>query len=299
MYLAVDSHHPNNWLNGLLQTIEAASDVHWFALVDGVFDHDRKPFASPVPKVPLYGQTSTLHELLPVSPYLLQLDRHAGASLRDVVTRVGAHCQGRPMLSFLASWQPADELVRVWQPCLQPVVEEDGSRYLLRFADTRVLPALPGAMNPTAWAQLTAPLMHWCYVDRAGTLQTLWLSESRMEPATYQRAQLVLPLSDVDRMVEAAMPDAIIDLMERMSPGTLPDTDKAQVYRLVAQASTLAKAHSVDATPDVVQLAAYALATDGAGLREPELLEVLGNPRRNPDALRDFLRACTSVASET
>lgn len=203
------------------------------------------------------------------------------------------------MLSFLASWQPADELVRVWQPCLQPVVEEDGSRYLLRFADTRVLPALPGAMNPTAWAQLTAPLMHWCYVDRAGTLQTLWLSESRMEPATYQRAQLVLPLSDVDRMVEAAMPDAIIDLMERMSPGTLPDTDKAQVYRLVAQASTLAKAHSVDATPDVVQLAAYALATDGAGLREPELLEVLGNPRRNPDALRDFLRACTSVASET
>ena len=299
MYLAVDSHHPNNWLDGLLQTIEAASDVHWFALVDGVFDHDRKPFASSVPKVPLYGQTGSLYELLPVSPYLLQLDRHAGASLRDLVTRVGAHCQGRPMLSFVASWQPADELVRVWQPCLQPVIEEDGSRYLLRFADTRVLPALPGAMNPAAWAQLTAPLMHWCYVDREGALQTLWLSESHVEPARYQSAQLVLSMSDIDRMVDAAMPDAIVDLMERMSPGTLPDTGKAQVYRLVAQASTLAKANGVHATPDVVQLATYALATCGIGLTEPKLLALLDNPGRAPGELQEFLRGAQHVATET
>ncbi|MFV8598482.1 DUF4123 domain-containing protein [Ralstonia pseudosolanacearum] len=297
MYLAVDSHHPNNWLDGLLQTIEAATDVHWFALVDGVFDHDRKPFASPVPKVPLYGQTSTLHELLPVSPYLLPLDRHADVVLRDMVAALGAHCQGRPMLSFLASWQPADQLVRVWQPCLQPVVEEDGSRYLLRFADTRVLPALPGAMSPSAWAQLTAPLMHWCYVDRAGALQTLWLAESHLEPTTYQSNQLVLLLSDIDRMVDAAMPDAILDLMDRTSPGALPQTGKAQIHRLVAQACALAKAHRVDATPDVMQLATYALATDGAGLKEPDLLALLCSHERGPRALQDFVRSARSQAT--
>ncbi|WP_369951882.1 DUF4123 domain-containing protein [Ralstonia syzygii] len=296
MYLAIDPCHPDTWLNGLLQTIESAPDAHWYALVDGVFDYGGKPFASPVQSVPLYGPASTLHALLPALPYLLPLDRRAGADQRALITALGMHCQGRPMLSFLASRQPADELVRLWLPCLQPVVADDGSRYLLRFADTRVLPALPGALNPAAWAQLTAPLMHWCYVDRAGTLATLRLAEPHAEPAAYPSEPLILPQSDIDRMIDAAMPDAVLDLMDRESPSVLPTEGKAEAYRRVAQACALAKAHRVDATPDIVQLAICSLATGGAGLRAPELLALLGDSHRAPDALQDYLHSVLSSA---
>ncbi|MGA4422902.1 DUF4123 domain-containing protein [Ralstonia nicotianae] len=298
MYFAVDSRDPNVWLDGLVQTIDAAPDAHWFALVDGVFDYGRKPFVAPVPTYPLYGATSALHELLPASPYLLPLDRRASNDLRGLIDKVGRHCQGRPMLSFMASWQPAEHLVRLWQPCLQPVVEEDGSRYLLRFADTRVLPALPGAVSPAAWSQLTAPLLHWCYIDRAGDLEILWLSETLDEPSTYPSAQLVLPQSDIDRMVDAAMPDAILDFMTREAPGSMPDTSKAEIYCLVAQACALAKKYSLESTPDTVQLAAYALATGGDGLQEPQLLALLGNPQRRPEALQDYLSVVQGATTE-
>ncbi|KHK52917.1 hypothetical protein PI87_19280 [Ralstonia sp. A12] len=296
MYLAVDSHHPEAWLDGLLQTMDSLPDAHWLALIDGVFDHGLKPFAAPVPTSPLYGPESTLHELASASPYLLPVGRRSGVDSRALIAALGIHCQGRPMLSFLASWQPADHLVRLWQPCLHPVAADEGSRYLLRFADTRVLPVLPGAMNPAAWAQLTAPLLRWSYVDRAGALETLWQAESHVEPATYPSHQLVLPQGDIDRMVDAAMPDAVLDLMDRLSPGSLPDTDRAKTYRLVAQACALAGAHGVDATADIVQLATVSLATNGSGLREQALLALLGDARRAPNALRDYLHAAMTVA---
>lgn len=298
MYFAVDSRDPDAWLDGLLQTIDAAPDVHWFALVDGVFDYGGKPFAAPVPTYPLYGSASTLHELLPASPYLLSLDSRVSNGLRGLMHALGTHCQGRPMLSFVASWQLAEHLVHLWQPCLQPVVAEDGSHYLLRFADTRVLAALPGAVNPTAWAQLTAPLLHWCYIDRAGELETLWLPETPAELTTYPSEQLVLPQCDIDRMVDAAMPDALLDFMNRDAPGSMPDTNKAEIYRLVAQACALAKTYSVDSTPDTVQLAACALATGGDGLHEPELLARLGDAERAPGALRDYLCVVQGTVTE-
>ncbi len=294
MYFAVDSRDPQRWLDDLLQAIDGASDCHWSALVDGVFDHGGKPFASPVPRIPLYGPGSTLQDLLPASPYLLPLDRRAGTDLGALLTALGKHCQGRPMLSFVASWQPVDRLAQHWQPCLWPEVGDDGTRYLLRFADTRVLAALPGALNPAVWDQLTAPLLHWCHVGRAGQLETLRLTEPRTEPETYPNEPLVLPQADLDRMVDAAMPDAILDLMHRESPDTLSDTDRAEAHRLVARACALGKAHQIEATPDIALLASYALITGDAGLQAPELLALLKERGRAPGALGEYVLSARS-----
>lgn len=298
MYFAVDSRDPEAWVDSLLHTIETAPDFHWFALVDGVFDYGRKPFAAPVQSYPLYGRDSALHELLPASPYLLPLVRYATADVRGMVKALGMHCQGRPMLSFLASWQPAERLVQLWQPCLQPTVAEDGSRYLLRFADTRVLPSLPVAMNSAAWSQLAAPLLRWCYIDRAGELKILWFSETPAEPTSYPSEQLVLPQGDIDRMVDAAMPDAIMDFLDRESPDILPHAGKAEGYRLVVQACALAKKYSIDSTPDTVQLAARTLATGGDALHEPSLLALLSDTQRAPGALQGYLCAVRGTATE-
>lgn len=93
----------------------------------------------------------------------------------------------------------------------------------------------------------------------------------------------------MDRLIDAALPDAILDLMERQAPGSLPRIGKATIYRLVARARALARAHRVEAAPDIVLLASHALATGEAGLQAPELLAVLGELQRAPGALRDYL----------
>ncbi|SOZ51290.1 conserved hypothetical protein [Cupriavidus taiwanensis] len=289
MYFAIDSRAPKMWLDDLLHDIAGASSVNWFALVDGAFDHGTKPFAASVRCHPLYGETSVLSELLPASPYLLPLDGMASTGRRAMVEALGTHCQGRPMLSFVASGQSAERLVELWQPCLQPVVVGDDTQYLLRFADTRVLAALPGALSPEAWDRLTVPLLTWCYVNREGVLETLPLTEPRSEPKTYPTEPLRLSQVELDRMVEAAMPDSILDFLHRDDPDSLPLRDKAGIHRLVVRACVLAREHRIESIPDIVALASHALITGDAGLRVPELLALLNESGRSPGELGERL----------
>ena len=291
MYFAVESRDPETWLDGLLQRIESTADVHWSALVDGAFDHGAKPFAAPGPRHPLYGETGALRDLLSASPYLLPLDGFAGDERRAMISALGKHCQGRPMLSFVASWQSPSRLAKLWQPCLQPVVEDDDTRFVLRFADTRVLSALPVAVGPAAWAQLTAPVAQWHLVNRDGLLETLSLTEPRTEPEAYQSEPLKLSQDELDRMVDAAMPDALLDSLYRQSPDILPASERAQVHQRVAQAYALAKVHRLEAVPDMLLLASYALAMGESGLQSPSLQQRLCESHQSPEALREHLLA--------
>ncbi|SCB21724.1 DUF4123 domain-containing protein [Cupriavidus alkaliphilus] len=261
MYFAVESRDPETWLDGLLQCIESTAGVHWSALVDGAFDHGAKPFAAPVPRHTLYGETGALRDLLSASPYLLPLDGLAGDERRALASALGKHCQGRPMLSFVASWQSPSFLAQMWEPCLQPVVEGDDTRFLLRFADTRVLSTLPVALGPAAWAQLTAPVAQWHLVNREGMLDTLPLTEPRTEPEAHRAEPLTISQAELDRMVDAAMPDALMDSLYRQSPDILPATKKAQAHRRVAQAYALAKVRRVEAMHEILLLALHALST--------------------------------------
>ncbi|WP_427307436.1 DUF4123 domain-containing protein [Cupriavidus sp. H39] len=291
MYFAVESRDPETWIDSLLHRIESTAGVHWSALVDGAFDHGARPFAAPVPRHSLYGGTSALRDLLSASPYLLPLDGLAGDERRALVSALGKHCQGRPMLSFVTSWQPPARLAQLWEPCLQPVVEGDDTRLLLRFADTRVLSSLPVALGPMAWAQLTAPVVQWHLVNRDGLLETLPLTEPRTEPEAYPSEPLLISQGALDRMVDAAMPDALLDTLYRQSRGVLPASERAQAHQLVAQAWALAKQHRIAAMPDILLLASHALATGEHGLHSPALQQRLCESHRSPEALREHLLA--------
>ena len=287
MYFAVESRDPGIWLDGLLQRIDGAPDVHWSALVDGVFDHEGKPFAAPVQRYPLYGDIGALRELVPASPYLLPLDGIAGVERRDLLAALGTHCQGRPMLSFVASWQSAERLAELWQPCLQPVVADDDTPYLLRFADTRVLSALPVVLSQGGWDRLTAPLVQWHLVNREGALGMLPLTEPRAETQAYRDEPLRLSQEELDRMVDAAIPDAVLDLMYREA--LLPEIGKVEAYRLVARCCEVARMHQAEAAPDIALLALYAMAKGEASLEGPEFLQWLAGSRQSGSAWREYL----------
>ena len=291
MYFAVASCDPKTWLDGLLPRMDSTEGLHWSALVDGAFDHGADPFAAAIPRHALYGENGALHDLLSASPYLLPLDGLTGEEQHAMISALGKHCQGRPMLSFVASWESPERLALLWQPCLQLVVEGDDTRFLLRFADTRVLAALPVALGPAAWAELTAPVAQWHLVSREGMVETLPLSGRRTEPAAHRSGPLKLSQDELDRMVDAAMPDALLDALHRQAPGILATAEPAQTHQLVAQAFALARQHRIEAMPDMLLLASYALATGESGLRSPELQQRLRESRQSPDALREYLLA--------
>lgn len=291
MYFAVESRDPETWLDGLLPRIASTEGLHWSALVDGAFDHGAGPFAAPIPRHPLYAESGALRDLLSASPYLLPLDTLAGKERHAMISALGRHCQGRPMLSFVASWEPPERLAQLWQPCLQPVVEGDDTRFLLRFADTRVLSALPVALGPAAWAHLTAPVAQWHLVNRDGLIETLPLGGHRTEPEAHRSGPLKLTQDELDRMVDAAMPDALLDALYRQAPGILAATERVQSHRRVAQAFALARQHRVEAMPDMLLLASYALATEEAGLQSPGLQQRLRESHQSPEALREYLFA--------
>ncbi len=293
MYFAVVSSDPQTWLDGLLPRIDSSAGLHWSALVDGAFDHGADPFVAAIPRHPLYGESGVLRDLLSASPYLLPLDGLAGEELRAIILALGRHCQGRPMLSFVASWESPERLAQLWQPCLQPVVEGDDTRFLLRFADTRVLSALPVALGPAAWTQLTAPVAQWHLVSREGLIETLPLGEHRTEPEAHRSGPLKLSQDELDRMVDAAMPDVLLDALYRQAPGILATTERAQTHQLVAQAFALARQHQVEAMPDMLLLASYALATGESGLQAPEFQQCLRESHHSPEALREYLLAET------
>ncbi|SOY41347.1 DUF4123 domain-containing protein [Cupriavidus taiwanensis] len=287
MYYAVESRDPGIWLDGLLQRIDGTPSVHWCALVDGVFDHKGRPFTALAQRYPLYSDAGALRDLVPASPYLLPLDGMASVERRDLLAALGTHCQGRPMLSFVASWQSAERLAALWQPCLQPIIADDDTPYLLRFADTRVLSALPAVLSQQGWDRLTAPLVQWHLVNREGALEMLPLAEPRAEPEAYPNEPLVLSQDELDRMVDAAMPDAVLDLMYREA--LLPEIERAEAYRLVARSCGVARMYRIEAALDIALLALYAMARGEASLEAPELLQWLGRSRQSESTFREYL----------
>lgn len=104
------------------------------------------------------------------SPSLLALSAEM-AGLHQQVARIGQHCSGKPALGFVASRYPI-EVVKAQLLRLACVTDGDGSRWFLRFGDTRVWPPAEGWLTPDQHAHAFAGLDAWMVVNRYGQLQT-------------------------------------------------------------------------------------------------------------------------------
>lgn len=104
------------------------------------------------------------------SPSLLALSENT-ADLYQQVARIAKYCSGKPGLGFIASRYPM-EVVKAQLLRLVCVSDGDGSRWLLRFGDTRVWPPADGWLTPDQRAYLFAGLDSWMVVNRYGHLQT-------------------------------------------------------------------------------------------------------------------------------
>jgi hypothetical protein len=251
----------------------AHPEWHWAALVDGAFDYpeaEQTPYAAEAINCYLSDAFEGLEVAAPWL-YPLPSTTEDKASLRKLLQ----HCNGRPMLSFVASRGPLMELKEAWAP-LHWLNTTDDQRMLLRLADTRTLPELPRVLTARQWAALTAPLAQWLTIDREGHLKSCPLAPE----GVFAETQIQLAQTQLDALLQAAEPDAVIDVLVDSMREALPASQKkSQLHRLVEASCALARSYQVEVFSDIVSLAVAACLTEGASNDDAKVHALLHDRR--------------------
>ncbi|KQV79808.1 hypothetical protein ASD15_17425 [Massilia sp. Root351] len=243
----------------------AQPDLHWAALIDSAFDY---PAGATLPYAAGSINCYTADEfqgLQKAAPWLVPIhgDYRSEAHFRSILR----HCAARPMISFLASRVPLAELSEHWRS-LHRVSVVDQQKMLLRFADTRVLSALPDILAPSQWLSYSSPLVHWLVLERTGTFTQIPLAPAGALPD--QSIKLSEP--QVDALLIASQPDAIIELLKNAMSDVVPDSLRnSEFYELISGSCQLAASHGIELFADVFSLAVAACLTMGETNRSSEV----------------------------
>lgn len=276
----------------LLEQIASEPAVHWYALYDSAFDPS--PPSTPHEGVNCYSLPA-MSDLERVGPRLIPLHVRE-AHVEQMEQRLAAYiarCSSRPMLSFIASHEKPEDIAQHWSE-LHTVRTADRERYLLRIADTRTLPVLASVLAPAQWAAWTQPLKRWLLIDRSGALAELPWPDAAAAPAT---APLALSTFQIERLTQAAEPDALIAFFEDAMPDMAPSPDEMQPSRWhasVAQTLKLARQHGVERFEDKVALLQATRLTGGAFLFDERVLGLLRSAAWTHGALSESLLATGS-----
>lgn len=301
MYFAVESFEAETLLRSLTTLIKSTSLAPpksgplWFALVDGAFDHEKRALSWRTEKVQIYDTDTNLAALMEVSPYLVALPAPDQTDFADQLRRLLQHCKGRPMLSFLSIESAAQTLRKQWQSCLMLPTADDDEPYLLRLADTRVLPALASLQDKALWQALTHTIDQWWFIDRTGDLQALQVEANEKSISIRSDGALPLELShkNLRYLLSCGQADSVVDAIAEQLPEMLPERHRAQFHEHVARACALAERQQVEAFPDVMALAVASELTQGEILNDRRVLTRLAERKwadgQLSDALMDYL----------
>ncbi|BBP00029.1 DUF4123 domain-containing protein [Sulfuriferula nivalis] len=269
MYFANDYLGTLELLDHALPIITERPALNWIAVVDQAFDYQAAPLRWHSESVYLYDN-DLMQQFAKLSPVLLPLPTDEPDRLRKVLISLFAHCEGRPMLSLIASEQSATEIAKAWRP-YQKVKTDDGQSFILRLADTRVLPALAVALPPAAWHGLTHQFAAWYIINRSGDLENIPLAETDAEIPD----EITLDAEAVAMMLDLGQPDAVIAALHEKMPDLAPDSQRAQFYQRITDICAYAKQYRVESFQDIVALAILACVTNNEAMTNPKLQQLL------------------------
>ena len=180
----------------------------------------------------------------------------------------------RPCATLLSSRFDLPALLQHFKQVVDVELEGIDSMFLA-FWDPAILGALLGqpddltlhVSGPVLTAQqinaLTAPIDRWWYWDRGGGMHAAALRSNQSDDVELpERAQLPLVLNErqVDMLVEASVPDHLIQHIGANQPELLAKILPTQRYDFVRQQLARARAHGLSGMGDLVNYVCVALA---------------------------------------
>lgn len=262
MYFAVDE-LPPAFMADVLEAFRLArvsnANLCLYALIDASFDYVRPSPGRKAWKetaVSLYEGTA-LDALSEEAPHLFAFSDEPAAArvqMHSLLTRAS----GMPMISFIASELDLDALAQTFKAFLE-IDTADGQSFLLRFADTRVLPVLDSVLRDECGDLWRKGVAHWWLPGRDGNLETMpvhhWSGDHRAENS------FVLSQKAFNRVVSDGDADAILDVISDQNPEVLsqakPSANYCAIRRLVPTMAEL----GVESFSDAVVFCTTALLT--------------------------------------
>jgi len=240
------------------------------------------------PKRSLFADVSG-DDLDDVAPYLLAIDPAQDAAF---VERIVRRMSGLPAVSAVHTALSLDALAAHLASFVFVLVDPDEQKFVLRFADTRVLPLLVSALDESQRQRFLGPLREWRYVARDGQVGRL----PRCAEGEGARGPLLLSAGQFGFLVDASEPDAILAELrgsDRIPEGLLPST----TYRRLVSELQSATEKGILRAMDRMTWAALALTSDDEDPwdREP-LAAAVRRTTSGQMTLADALQECLDVA---
>lgn len=163
-----------------------------------------------------------------VSPLLVELPT-SPEGRRQAIAYLLKQCNGQPMFSILSSPLTFTQLVAHLAHFTRIRLPPDEQEYLLRFADTRVVPTVVHGLAPAQRSQMFRPIHFWLYLDREAKWTGI-LGEGTTDIAG--GPLLTLSEAQLDAFERATMPDNFIAQLREEFPDFAATEPLAQ-YRLV------------------------------------------------------------------
>lgn len=196
----------------------APADGRWHLLLDMGFApalRDRLPaLERDEAVVVLYEGVYDGDDLLTISPCLVPLPADAAARTA-MLAAVLRETSGRPMVSLLHGARDTAALAAHLRGQMEASAAADGEAFLVRFADTRCLPAWLAALTPAQRRRFTDGIGAWHVFDRSGALVALEVdhaSQAAREDTDAGRGgePYVLDVHQVERLRQAAKIDTLL-----------------------------------------------------------------------------------------
>lgn len=167
-------------------------------------------------------------EALDLSSFLMPFDPED-----PTVQRMLRRCSGWPMVSVIQTQEDVKQLAA--RMAAWTVIEADGQRFHLRFADTRRIPAIVQVLDPGRRAQLLGPATSWSCIARSGAWQEIRLDGADTAPAESPS----LGTRQFGLLVEDSRIDEMLALFVRRHTG--PAVPALQGYAVLSLALQVAK----------------------------------------------------------
>lgn len=261
-----------------------------FALVDGALA--RQAFAALGERAPLQSivpaDGAVSREDLSALPFLLDLSALPGSRqtrcIMDLTQLAMDHCAATWLTSALAPTELADALA------VRMDAELPGKlSVLLRFADPRVLPVLHETLEREQRGSFFGCTSGWWYLDRRGELMELPLPEPGSTAAAF-RPPIRLTAAQEQRLLDAAEPDAVLQLLRQHDALSLDRIAAAQRYDFARQCIGRARQWSLQTPTDLMLFCMVALDQGPAFDEQTQWSEALRSVRAGKLGLADAIQ---------
>ncbi|MGF6117580.1 hypothetical protein ABIE30_004081 [Janthinobacterium lividum] len=295
MYFAIDVHDPEvpaliaqqlQALRSEAAVANGSQPLYLLALLDGACDEEffTKRYPSRLRRQSLYAHTS-LQNFKVAAPHLLA-SPSASSEQAAWLQRLFSLCAGMPMLSIIASTLDIGQLEQHLRPYLIAITP-DTVEWPVRWADTRILPALLAALTETQSAHLLSPIYRWWSLRRDGSLVS-WQGTAEAKPASAEFDKFPLGDTAFASLVDIAEADAILANLHDVQPDLFHSGTPAECHARVARHLLVANASGIEAAGQRQHFSALALMLADDFTSHPAMDSLLRRTRQGANYLSEL-----------